>query len=229
LSELLEAGFDIHPHGGPASLPLRSGGSLSIARAMASDGITAVQARIAEIESRFGVAVGRSAPVDSGERFSAALAMARSSTYVATPATLGVAVAATGPVTPPPELQDFGNGKIPPDVLVPIGDGTERLHAPAATAFRRMATEAWQAGIDLKVNDGYRSLVDQERLAVQLGLYRDGGKAAVPGTSNHGWGLSVDLDTDDRSRAWLRANAASFGFVEDVDGEPWHWTYRPAT
>ena len=52
--------------------------------------------------------------------------------------------------------------------------------------------------------------------------------AATPGKSNHGWGLAVDLELDDRAQAWMRENAHNYGFVEDVAREPWHWGYRPA-
>jgi LAS superfamily LD-carboxypeptidase LdcB len=51
-----------------------------------------------------------------------------------------------------------------------------------------------------------------------------------PGTSNHGWGLSVDINVaaDARAGRWLHANTARYGFFNDVPTEPWHWTYRPA-
>lgn len=29
-----------------------------------------------------------------------------------------------------------------------------------------------------------------------------------------------------RAYTWLQANGARFGFVNDVRGEYWHWTYR---
>ncbi|MPY94299.1 MAG: hypothetical protein GEV08_14925 [Acidimicrobiia bacterium] len=48
----------------------------------------------------------------------------------------------------------------------------------------------------------------------------------MPGTSTHGLGLSVDLELDGRAQAWMEANAGSSGFVRDVAGEPWHWTYQ---
>ena len=60
------------------------------------------------------------------------------------------------------------------------------------------------------------------------GLYSEGGYGAVPGTSNHGWGLAVDADvTDPATLTWLRTNAHRFGFVEAVPREPWHWEFRP--
>lgn len=187
----------------------------------------AAQARVAQIRAQI---ASLSAPPRVATRlphgdFRAALASATQA--VETPATV-LAPGSYGPIEPPPELVAFGNGRIPPDRLLPIGDGSERLHAPAALAFRRMAEDAWRSGIDLEVNDGYRPIDDQHELAGELGLYRNGGKAAVPGTSTHGWGLSVDIETGGGAGEWLRANAARYGFVEDVPGEPWHWTYRPA-
>ncbi|MCB0995990.1 MAG: D-alanyl-D-alanine carboxypeptidase family protein [Acidimicrobiales bacterium] len=126
----------------------------------------------------------------------------------------------------PPELAAYGNGRIPADALVSIGQGEHRMWAPAALSFRSMASDAAAAGVQLRVSDSYRSLDRQYELADQLGLYRDGGLAAVPGTSEHGWGLSLDLDMDPATTAWMQANGPRYGFVADVPGEPWHWTYR---
>jgi LAS superfamily LD-carboxypeptidase LdcB len=91
-----------------------------------------------------------------------------------------------------------------------------------------MQTAAALDGVTLSVSDSYRSIAEQQQTAVNVGLYREGGLAAVPGTSTHGWGLSVDIDLDARTRQWLRTNADRFGFAEDVAREPWHYTYRPA-
>ena len=191
----------------------------------------AAQARIAEIRAQIATLTPtRPAPralTSNGQAFGTALATAMRSVPGTDEAATVRAPGDYGPITPPPELIELGNGAIPPSHLLPIGDGTERLHAPAALAFRRMAEDAWRVGVDLKVNDGYRSFAQQEHLAGELGLYRDGGAAAVPGTSTHGWGLSVDIDSEGGAHDWLRANAARYGFVEDVPGEPWHWTYRP--
>jgi len=55
-----------------------------------------------------------------------------------------------------------------------------------------------------------------------------GNLAAKPGTSNHGWGLAADISTSIMSAtesSWLGANAANWGFVRDVSGEPWHYHY----
>jgi LAS superfamily LD-carboxypeptidase LdcB len=61
--------------------------------------------------------------------------------------------------------------------------------------------------------------------------------AAVPGTSNHGWGLALDLCGGAQSfgsaqYAWLAAIAPAFGWVNPPWArpgagreEPWHWEY----
>ena len=61
--------------------------------------------------------------------------------------------------------------------------------------------------------------------------------AAVPGTSNHGWGLAVDLcggieHYGTAQYTWMMANAGRFGFLhpdwaDPGNGreEPWHWEY----
>jgi len=47
---------------------------------------------------------------------------------------------------------------------------------------------------------------------------------AKPGYSNHEGGRSVNLNTDTKTLNWLKANAAKYGFKNDVSFEPWHWT-----
>jgi LAS superfamily LD-carboxypeptidase LdcB len=58
--------------------------------------------------------------------------------------------------------------------------------------------------------------------------------AAVPGTSNHGWGLAIDLaekvngkavSISPRSVKWLIKHAAQYGFCAEAQSEPWHWRY----
>jgi len=57
-----------------------------------------------------------------------------------------------------------------------------------------------------------------------------GAPAAVPGTSNHGWGTAVDVDGlaafDTPTYAQLAAVAVPLGFTNTEGraiGEPWHW------
>lgn len=137
--------------------------------------------------------------------------------------------AARGRLQPPAELVGFGNGQIPADALAPVADTGHGLYGPAADALTALMDDAAAAGVTIGITDSYRSLPAQHDLAERKGLYGHGGLAAVPGTSNHGWGLSVDLALADPALEWMREHAWRYGFVEDVPREPWHWTYRPAT
>lgn len=133
-----------------------------------------------------------------------------------------------GPMPVPEDLAVYGNGQIPRDVLEPVGQGGHRLWGPAAAAWQTLVETARTEGIDLRITDSYRTYDEQVDLVRRKGLYSEGGYGAVPGTSNHGWGLAVDADvTDERTLSWMRANAYRFGFVEAVPREPWHWEFRP--
>jgi len=134
--------------------------------------------------------------------------------------------AAYGPLQPSSELASWGNGRIPPSLLESIGQGDHRLARDAAVAFKAMAADARRDGVMLTVSDSYRSLDEQAAMVDSQGHYGEGGLAAEPGTSAHGWGLAVDLDLNSRATTWMRANAGRYGFAEDVPREPWHWTYR---
>jgi hypothetical protein len=125
----------------------------------------------------------------------------------------------------PEALKPFGNGRIPLEMLTPIGIGGHRLYAPAAQGFLAMRAAAAAEGIDIGITDSYRTYDQQVDLAARKGLYSEGGYAAVPGTSKHGWGMAIDIDVDAAGQAWMRANAGRFGYVENVPREPWHWEF----
>lgn len=128
----------------------------------------------------------------------------------------------------PVELLRFGNGKVPAEALSPIaGAEGHRLWAPAARSFEALRAAAARDGVKIGVTDSYRPYEVQVDLVRRKGLYSQGGLAAKPGTSNHGWGIALDLRLDGAAQTWMRENAGRFGFVEDVPREPWHWTYRP--
>lgn len=186
--------------------------------AVDSTPIAAVEQRIIEIQAR----IAPLRPARSTADFSSVLAAATDASPAAANGRADHAHAAA-----PPELTRFGNGRIPAGELAPIGRGSHRLWAPAASGFRQLTQAAAADGVTIGVTDSYRSFDAQVDVARRRGLYSEGGLAAAPGTSNHGWGLSLDLDLDDRAQSWMRANADRFGFVEDVPREPWHWTFSP--
>ncbi len=135
-----------------------------------------------------------------------------------------------GAIRVPAELSAYTNGRIPAAALgrVDQAGADHRLYAPAAASWNNLVEAAAAEGFDLRITDSYRSYEEQVDLVTRKGLYSQGGYAAVPGTSNHGWGLAVDADvTDDRLRTWLQVNAPRFGWVESVPREPWHWEFRP--
>ena len=127
----------------------------------------------------------------------------------------------------------YPNGLIPPSALCPIGVGSHALRCDAAAAWRAMS-EAYAAafGEPVCITDSYRTYASQVRLYGEKPAL-----AAVPGTSNHGWGLAVDLcggiDTFGTAQyAWMVANAGRFGWLHPTwadpgNGreEPWHWEY----
>lgn len=222
--------------------------------------VSSIAARIEHIEQRFAparergrevVAVGK--PFDAfGEVYQRALA----TRPIAAPATLeargiterlvtphgsvahsrlaptsgGVPSRGSGGIDVPAELAPYGNGRVPAAALQPIAQRGHRLWAPAAGAWDALVEAAAAAGFDLRITDSYRSYEQQVDLARRKGLYKEGGLAAVPGTSNHGWGLAVDADVRDPALlAWLRQNGPMFGWHERVPREPWHWEYHAAT
>jgi LAS superfamily LD-carboxypeptidase LdcB len=112
---------------------------------------------------------------------------------------------------------------------VSIGGG-HRLRGDAAEAYNQMALAASRDGVTWSITDSYRDYATQVRLAEEKGLYSQGGLAATPGTSNHGFGLAVDLggganNSGTAQNNWLVANASRFGFFT-IPREPWHWEYR---
>jgi hypothetical protein len=50
-------------------------------------------------------------------------------------------------------------------------------------------------------------------------------EAAAPGTSNHGFGLAIDIKITDQIFDWLVDNAARFGFSGETPSERNHWRY----
>ncbi|MGY1813135.1 D-alanyl-D-alanine carboxypeptidase family protein [Blastococcus sp. SYSU D00820] len=127
----------------------------------------------------------------------------------------------------------YPNGLIPPSAMCPLGVAGHTLRCDAAAAYRAMsAAFAASFGTPICITDSYRTYASQVRLYGQKPAL-----AAVPGTSNHGWGLAVDLCGGIEvfgtpQYQWMVANAGRFGFLHPTwadpgNGreEPWHWEY----
>jgi len=199
---------------------------------MSLDGIASINQRIAAIQATIGSLAPTPTTTTSGTAFAQALAQAvdPAASGTAAAGTTGTsATAATSTARDadgvPLALAGYGNGKIPADALHEVGSTGHRLWAPAADALESLIADAARDGVTIGITDSYRSYEAQVDVAARKGLYSQGGLAAVPGTSDHGWGMAVDLKLDDAAQSWMRANGGRYGFVEDTPREPWHWAY----
>jgi hypothetical protein len=187
---------------------------------MSVDGIAAIQATLGSLAPASAQAAATTTSA-SGTAFAQALAEA-----VGTASGTATSTGARNADGVPVELAAYGNGKIPASALAEVGDTGHRLWAPAAESLERLRADAARAGVTIGITDSYRSYEAQVDVAARKGLYSQGGLAAVPGTSDHGWGMAVDLDLDPAAQSWMRQNAGRYGFVEDTPREPWHWAYE---
>jgi peptidoglycan hydrolase-like protein with peptidoglycan-binding domain len=112
--------------------------------------------------------------------------------------------------------------------VTPVGNG-EFMRTDAARSFLKMQAAAKRAGVSLSATSGFRTMAEQKRLYA-LWLAGKGNLAARPGFSNHQGGIAMDVGGvggfSTRAYSWLSHNAKKFGFVNDVPGEFWHWTYK---
>jgi hypothetical protein len=164
----------------------------------------------------------------------------------------------TTKVVLPSSVQGHENGKLPVELMRNF-DGRGYLLTIVSYGMQALHLAAWAeqidgfGGIDTETVGRYRTYARQEAmfrerytLTVLAGRpskiwngqrwYQLPGTAmaAVPGTSNHGWGAADDVaeqnDADpevdgmsDRQLIWMRDNAPSFGFGLESRLERWHW------
>lgn len=151
----------------------------------------------------------------------------------------------------------YRNGQMPDNKLREITNASKykgaitsdggriRLYEKASLALDKLIAAAEADGIPVKINSGYRTVPDQIRVwgencsnpyspGVEQCQLRPGkGPAAIPGTSNHGYGLAVDFATralrtiapGDQLYDWLAVNARTYGFKR-IQRESWHWEYQ---
>lgn len=123
------------------------------------------------------------------------------------------------------------------------------LHASAARAWRQMQAAALRDAVELEAISGYRSHdyqlgIFERKLARGQSVDDILTVNAAPGFSEHHGGLALDIGTPGEppaeetfertpAFAWLRDNAAAFGFTlsyprdnpHGITYEPWHWAY----
>ena len=133
-------------------------------------------------------------------------------------------------------VSGYGNGEVPVSALCALWESPGMmLQAGAAASFNRMSQAFAHAfGEPLCVTSSYRTYARQ----VELYASMPAGYAAVPGTSNHGWGLAVDLcggiQVDySPQHTWLLDHASEFSWFHPAwampggpgPHEPWHWEF----
>lgn len=139
-----------------------------------------------------------------------------------------------------PELTELSNG--------------QKVDSRIYPQLQKMFDDARAAGLELFVREGYRTTQEQQKIMDEkIEEYRAEGYShseakelaekyvAIPGTSEHQLGLSVDVNADtskcssDAVYAWLAENAYKYGFIKrypsekveitGINNEPWHYRY----
>jgi D-alanyl-D-alanine carboxypeptidase len=132
---------------------------------------------------------------------------------------------------PPAAIGCGPNGQIRPSCLAPIYGG--RLLIPAARAWNAMNARAPPAcGLrlyPLGSMSSYRTYAQQVYLWNSPPHAHNTAWKAYPGTSNHGWGLAVDLATP-AMRSCVDRIGARYGFSKRCSDAPiewWHIRWSP--
>lgn len=162
------------------------------------------------------------------------------------------------PLRKPSCLKSQNNGELRAGILKRCDLGSALMAAPAARAMKAMvAAMSAQLRLDYTHVGAYRTLKQQEQLFLARYTTKElkgrptkkwngvtywqlpkTAMAAVPGTSNHGWGLAIDLaekvngktvSISPRSVKWLIKHAATYGFSAELQSEPWHWRFVAGT
>ena len=103
------------------------------------------------------------------------------------------------------------------------GANNAKVNTTVVPFWNNMVAAARKAGINLSVNNSYRTFEEQANLYAT----KPKGMAAPPGGSNHGLGEAVDINIpNDKVFNWLSQNAKRFGF-KNLPGEDWHWEFDP--
>ena len=121
--------------------------------------------------------------------------------------------------------------------------GRVRMFTDASLALDELLAAATKANIKLRINSAYRTYKDQVRVwgnncSNKIGSGKciakhPDGPAAIPGTSNHGFGLAIDFSNNGGARIkvhmpeykWVAENGPGFGFKR-IASESWHWEYQ---
>ena len=97
------------------------------------------------------------------------------------------------------------------------------LENQAAKWFIKAKNEAKKEGVTLPITSAYRSFKHQQAL---VGKYP---VVAAPGTSAHGFGRALDIQTGTKGYKWFKENGPKFGwYYAAIPGDPVHFEWRGA-
>jgi hypothetical protein len=99
-------------------------------------------------------------------------------------------------------------------------------------SYLKLVRAAEENGVLLPLRSGFRTFPSQQFLFDGFKRHLPGfNLAAKPGFSNHQDGFAYDFQiggfNGDSRYDWLKAHGHTHGFVRTVNGEPWHWEFRP--
>jgi hypothetical protein len=113
-----------------------------------------------------------------------------------------------------------------------------------ACAWSKLFDKAASQGVYPKISSAFRTIKRQQYFynCMNCKCCNNGNPAAYPGTSKHGIGKAVDINTSCgkqygstppsacRSNSiykWMVANGKTYGIIRTVQSEPWHWEHWP--
>jgi LAS superfamily LD-carboxypeptidase LdcB len=93
--------------------------------------------------------------------------------------------------------------------------------------YNKVLQAAAAAGIDLRLNSGFRTFPKQQ---VLWDKNPNPGQVARPGRSPHQNGIAIDINTSGFRTAtylWMKQHGPALGWIRTVSDEHWHWEFRP--
>lgn len=106
------------------------------------------------------------------------------------------------------------------------GGSTVYLLPAAADAFIRAKNAAAKERVQILVTSAYRDYNHQARVAADSSSYTP----AAPGTSRHGWGIALDIQTGTPGYSWFVQNGPTYGwYYMAYPGDPVHFEFRGST
>lgn len=114
------------------------------------------------------------------------------------------------------------NGRLSASELAPIPGGELRKDAAAA-----WNAPGGPADAGLRPTGSMSSYRTYEEQVYLYDLYTEGrgSLAALPGTSNHGWGIAIDVP-EAWMQSWIREHGGKYGWQKtEAFSEAWHFNY----